>query len=61
MILLGDFNDEVEEKKMSKFMTVCKLKDLVKQKKIVLKTLKTLIITSSLQSFQNSGVFETGL
>ena len=32
IILLGDFNVEVEEKNMSEFMSVCTLRNMVKQK-----------------------------
>ena len=64
IILLGDFNVEVEEKNMSEFMSLYNLENLVKQK-----TFKNhenpscidLILTNSPRSFQNSNVFETGL
>ena len=41
IILLGDFSVEVKEKIFSHFMSTYNLKSLVKQKKHILKTLKT--------------------
>ena len=64
IILLVDFNVEVEEKKMSEFMIVYNLKNLVKQKTCFKNpenpSCKDLILTNSSRSFQNSNFFETG-
>ena len=65
LILLGDFNVEVEEKIMSEFMSVYSLKSLVKQKTYFKNPVKPscidLMLTNSPQSFQNSNAFETRL
>ena len=65
IILLGDFNVEVEEKNVSEFMSVYSLRNLVKQKTCFKNPENAscidLIVTNSPQSFQNSNVFETGL
>ena len=65
VILLGDFNVEVEEKNLSNFMSVHNLKTLIKQKTCFKNpenpTCIDLILTNSPRSFQNSSVFETGL
>ena len=65
VILLGDFNIEVEEKYLSNFMSVHNLKTLIKQKACFKNpenpTSRDLILTKSTRSFQNSRVFENGL
>ena len=65
IILLGDFNVEVEEKNMSEFMSLYNLRNLVKQKTCFKNpenpSCIDLILTNSPRSFQNSNVFETGL
>ena len=65
VILLGDFNIEVEEKYLSNFMSVHNLKTLIKQtacfKNPENPTCRDLILTNSPRSFQNSRVCETGL
>ena len=65
VILLGDFNIEVEEKYLSNFMNVHNLKTLIKQKACFKNpenpTCRDLILTNSPRSFQNSRVCETGL
>ena len=67
VILLGDFNVEVEEKNLSNFMSVHNLKTLITQK-TCLKNHENpacidLILTNSprTRSFQSSSLFETGL
>ena len=68
VILLGDFNVEVDGKSLSNLMSVHSIKTLIKQK-LCFKNPKNpknpacidLILTSSPRSFQNSSVFETGL
>ena len=60
IILLGDINAEVEEKKMSKFMSVCYLRELVKQK-TCFKNLENPYFTSFQRSFENDRIFETGI
>ena len=64
VILLGDFNVEVEEKNLSNFMSVHNLKTLIKQKTCSKNpenpTFIDLILTNSPRSSQNSSVFETG-
>ena len=65
IILLGDFNVEPEEAKISEFLNMYSLKNLVSQKNCF----KTpgnpsyidLILTNCSRSFQNTCVFETGL
>ena len=66
IILLGDFNVEIEEKNMSEFMSVYSLRNLVKQKPCFKNPenpscIIDLILINSPRSFQNSNVFETGL
>ena len=65
VILLGDFNIEVEEKYLFNFMSVHNLKTLIKQKACFKNpenpTCRDLILTNSPRSFQNSRVCETGL
>ena len=65
VILLDDFNVEVEEKSLSNFMSVHNLKAFIKQKTCFKNpknpTCIDLILTKSPRSFQNSNVFETGL
>ena len=65
VILLGDFNVEVEEKSLSNFMSVHNLKALIKQnacfKNHENPACIDLILTNSPRSFLNSSVFETGL
>ena len=65
IILLGDFNVEVEEKNMSEFMNLYNLRNLVKQKTCFKNpenpSCVDLILTNSPRSFQNSNVFETEL
>ena len=65
VILLGDFNIEVEEKYLSNFMSVHNLKTLIKQKACFKNpenpTSRDLILTKSTRSFQNSRVFENRL
>ena len=65
VILLGDFNIEVEEKYLSNFMSVHNLKTLIKQKACFKNpenpTCRDLILTNSPRSFQNSRVCETRL
>ena len=65
IILLGDFNVDVEEKNMSEFMGVYSLRHLVKQKTCFKNpenpSCTDLILTNSPRSFQNSNVFEMGL
>ena len=63
IILLGDFNVEVEEKNMSE--NLYNLRNLVKQKTCFKNPENPscigLILTNSLRTFQNSNVFEAGL
>ena len=65
MILLGDFNVEPEEAKMSEFLNMYSLKNLVSQKTCFKNpenpSCIDLILTNCSRSFQNTGVFETGL
>ena len=65
VILLGDFNIEVEEKYLFNFMSVHNLKTLIKQKACFKNpenpTCRDLILTNSPRSFQNSRECETGL
>ena len=65
VILLGDLNVEVEEKNLYNFMSVHNLKTLIKPKTCFKNpenpTCIDLILTDAPRSFQNSGVFETGL
>ena len=65
VIILGDFNVEVEEKNLSNFMSVHNLKTLIKQKTCFKDPENPacidFILTNSPRSFQNSSVFETGL
>ena len=65
IILLGDFNVEVKEKKISDFMSTYGLKSLVKQKACFKSpdnpSCIHLILINSLRSFQDSSVFEMGL
>ena len=65
IILLGDFNVDPEEAKMSEFLKMHSLKNLVSQK-ICFKNPENpscidLILTNCSQCFQNTGVFETWL
>ena len=64
IILLGDFNVESEEAKMSEFLNIYSLKNFAFQK-TCFKNPKNpssidLILTNCSRSFQNTGVFETG-
>ena len=65
IILLGQFNFEVQEKNISDFMSTYNLKSLVKQKTCFKNpdnpSCIDLILTNSPWSFQDSSVFETGL
>ena len=61
IILLADFNVEVEEKNMSEIMSVYNLIDLVKQKFYFKNPENASCITNSPRSFQNGNVFETVL
>ena len=65
IILLGDFNVEPEEAKMSEFLNMYSLKNLVSQKTCFKNpenpSCIDLILTNCSQSFQNTGVFETRL
>ena len=65
IILLGDFNVEVQGKNMSEFMNLYSLRNLVKQKTCFKNpenpSCIDLILTKSPRSFQNSNAFETGL
>ena len=65
IILLGDFNVEPEETKMSEFLNMHSLKNLVSQNTCFKNTENpsciNLILTNCSRSFQNTGVFETGL
>ena len=65
IILLGDFNVEPEEAKMSEFLNMYSLKNLVSQKTCFKNpenpSCINLILTNCSRSFQNTGVFETGL
>ena len=65
VVLLGDFNVEVEEKNLSNFMSIHNLKTLIKQKTCFKNpenpAFIDLILTNSPRGFQNSSVFETGL
>ena len=61
--LQGDFNVEVDEKNIPEFMS--SLRNLVEQKTCFKNPENSscidLVLTNSLQSFQNSNVFETRL
>ena len=65
IILLGDFNVEVEEKNMSEFMSLYSLRNLVKQKTCFKNpenpSCIDLSLANSMRRFDNSNVFETGL
>ena len=65
IILLGDFNVEVEEKNMSEFTRLYNLRNLEKQKTCFKnpenQSCIDLILTNFPKSFQNGNVFETGL
>ena len=65
MILLGDFNVEVKENNICDFTNTYNLKSLVKQKTCSKNpdnpSCIDLILTNSPRSFQDSGVFKTGL
>ena len=65
IILLGDFNVEPEEAKMTEFLNMYSLKNLVSQKTCFENpenpSCIDLILTNCSWSFQNTGVFETGL
>ena len=65
IILLGDFNVEPEEAKTTEFLNLYSLKNLVSQKTCFKNPENPLcidlILTNCLWSFQNTGVFETGL
>ena len=63
-MFLGDFNVEPEEAKMSEFLNMYSLKNLVSQKPCF-KNLESpscidLVLTHCSGSFQNTGVFEKG-
>ena len=62
VILLGDFNDEVEEKNLPNFMSVHNLETFIKQRTCFKNPENPacidLILTNSPRSFQNSSVFE---
>ena len=65
VIILGDFNVEVEEQNLPNFMSVHNLKTLINQKTCFKNpenpTCIDLILTNSPWSFQSSSVFETAL
>ena len=65
IILLDDFNVEPEEAKMSEFLNMSSLKNLVPQKSCFKNpenpSCVDLILTNCSRSFQNTDVFETGL
>ena len=65
IILLGDFNVEPEEAKMTEFLNIYRLKNLVSQKTCFKNpenpSCIDQILTNCSPSFQNTGVFETGL
>ena len=65
IILLGDFNVEPEEARMTEFLNMYSLKNLVSQKTCFKNpenpSCIDLILTNCSRSFQNTGVFETGL
>ena len=65
IILLGDFNVEPEEAKMSEFLNINSLKNLVSQKSCFKKpenpSCIDLILRNCSRSYQNTDVFETGL
>ena len=65
VILLGDFNNEPEEKNMSNFPNKYNLKNIVKQKTCFKNpdrpTCIDLILTNSAKSFQDTCTAETGL
>ena len=65
IILLGDFNVEIEEKNISDFTNIYNLRSLIKEKTCFKNpenpSCIDLILTNSPRSFQNSSVFETGL
>ena len=65
IILLGDFNVEPEEAKMTEFLNMYSLKNLVSQKTCFKNpenpSCIDLILTNCSRSFQNTGVFETWL
>ena len=65
IIILGDFNVEPEESRMSDFLNIYNMKNLVKEKTCY-KNPKNpscvdLIITNCPRGFQNTTAFETGL
>ena len=65
IILLGDFNVEPEEAKMTEFLNMYSLKNIVSQKTCFKNpenpSCIDLILTNCSRSFQNTDVFETGL
>ena len=60
IILLGDFNVEPEGAKMSEFLYIYSLRNLVSQKTCFTNPEDSSCLICS-RSFQNAGVFETGL
>ena len=64
-ILLGDFNNEPEEKSMSNFLNTYHLKNIVKQKTCFKNPERPscidLILSNSSRSFQDSFTVKTGL
>ena len=64
IILLGDFNIEVEEKNVSEFISVYNLRNFVKQKTSFKMSedpsCTDFTLTNSPRIFQNSNAFETG-
>ena len=65
LVLLGDFNAELEEESISEFLNLYNLKNIVKQntcfKNLDKPTCNDLILTHCPRSFQNTDTFETGL
>ena len=65
ILLIGDFNMEPNEEKMSEFMNIYNLKNLVNEKTCFKNpenpTCIDLLITNAPRSFNNTTVFETGL
>ena len=65
IILLGDFNVELKKKNIYEFMSICNIRNLVKQKTCfknpVNLSCTDLILINSCRNFQDSSVFETGL
>ena len=65
MIIIGDFNSEMEEEKMKDFCEIYNLQNLIKEptcfKSVQKPTSIDIILTNKIESFKNSFTLETGL